>query len=612
MGATDRPIFRTDLVSRPVEDAGHRFIEVTDPDSGDSFRFYEVEYAIACAMDGERDVDGLADWAKIELGLDPTADELKTVISTLADLGYLDNGLPRVAEPPPLERPPPAGRTAVSPPGPALGPSPFDFGAPVATPIGGEAARGVRDLSTDLSEHIPVRKADVQEAVRQSRSIHAPTLPPSEVDEDEFDEQQTPVPMTPSRAPAAAAAGADPFTAARRGVEPAAPSMNPALQKTLMGTGVPSAAPGSGGFGARTPTPPPLVLPDKPEPGAFVGAAAAAAAQGHGRPTAAARPAAMPREAKWSPGKGPSESPIVTPPRPAGFLPYLVVLLLIGALGAAAYWWFFVREAEGAGQGVRTMSESPPVAPSAVAPTGAGPSAAAPSAAAPSAAAPGGAAASAPAPGGAAASAPAPEPEPAEMTATLEAGPAQEQEVRAPKAGRIAWIAPSGGEVSEGAPVAKFDGYQPVEYSVKEAQDSQRGYQEKLDQATAKGDKDAMKTAEGNVKRKQRDIDRHTEELADFVIKAPFGGVVEPSVKPRATVKQDEPVAKILAQSSPRATFTLPPGAAPAGAEVHVVSKSDPSLSATCKVDKSDPGKLVVSCPTDSGLASGTTVVLKP
>jgi hypothetical protein len=611
LGATDRPIFRTDLVSRPVEDAGHRFIEVTDPDSGDSFRFYEVEYAIACAMDGERDVVALADWAKIELGLDPTADELKTVIGTLADLGYLDNGVPRAAEPAPLDRPPPAGRTAVTPPGPPLGPSPFDFGAPVATPIGAEAARGVRDLSTDLSEHIPVRKADVQEAVRQSRSMHAPTLPPNEVDDDEFDEQQTPVPMTPSRAPAAAAAGADPFTAARRGAEAAAPtappSMSAALQKTLMGTGAPSAGQGPGGFGSRTPTPPPQVLPEKPEPGAFAGGAAAA--QGHGRPPAAARPAAMSRDAKWSPSKGPSESPIVTPPRPAGFLPYLVVLLLLGALGAAAYWWFFVREAEGAGQGARTMSESPPVAPSAVAPTGVVPSAAAPSAAAPSAAAPNAAAPSAPAPQPEVA---APTPEPAELTATLEAGPAQEQEVHAPKAGRIAWLAPSGGEVSEGAPVAKFEGYQPIEYSVKEAQDSQRGYQEKLDQATAKGDKDAMKLAEGNVKRKQRDIDRHTEELAELVVKAPIGGVVEPSIKPHATVKQDEPVAKILAQSEPRATFTLPPGAAPAGAEVHIVSKSDPSLSATCKVDRSDPGKLVASCPTDSGLASGTTVVLKP
>jgi hypothetical protein len=591
LGATERPIFRTDLVSRPVEDAGHRFIEVTDPDSGHSFRFYEVEYAIACAMDGDRDVDELADWAKIELGLDPSSDELKTVISTLAELGYLDNGQPRAAEAPPLDRPPPAGRATVTPPGPPLGPSPFDFGAPIATPLGAEPERGLRDLSTDLSEHLPVRKADVQEAVRQSRSMHAPRPPSTPSEEDDFDEQQTPVPMTPSaRAPAAAAAGADPFGTARRGMEPAPTTpapMNPALQKTLMGTGAPSSAPGSHGFGGRAPTPPPTVLPDKPEHGAFAGGPAPGAAQAQGRAAAPARQGGLAREASWSPGKGPAESPIVAPPRQAGFLPYLVVLLVLGALGAAAYWWFFVREAEGAGEGAGAVSEAPPVAPSAVSPS---------------------AAAQPPPPPQPAVATPTPEP--AELTSTLEAGPAQEQEVRAPKAGRIAWLAPSGGEVTEGAPVAKFEGYQPVEYSVKEAQDSQRGYQEKLDQATARGDKDAMKTAEGNVKRKQRDIERHTEELAELVIKAPIAGVVEPSVKPRATVKQDEPVAKILAQSEPHATFTLPVGASPTAAEVHVVSKSDPSLSATCKVQASEPGKLVVSCPTDSGLASGTTVVL--
>src|SRR6185503_20878719 len=86
----DRPYFRSDLVARPLDDGGQRFIEVTDPDSGTSFKFYEIEYAIACAMDGERDVSELAEWAKIELGLDPSPDELKIVIGTLGDLGYLE------------------------------------------------------------------------------------------------------------------------------------------------------------------------------------------------------------------------------------------------------------------------------------------------------------------------------------------------------------------------------------------------------------------------------------------------------------------------------------------------------------------------------------------
>ena len=86
------PHFRTDLVSETVDDGGRMFIDVTDPDSGDTFRFYDVEYAIACAMNGERDVNGLARWAQEELGLAPSAEELQGVISTLGDLGYLQSG----------------------------------------------------------------------------------------------------------------------------------------------------------------------------------------------------------------------------------------------------------------------------------------------------------------------------------------------------------------------------------------------------------------------------------------------------------------------------------------------------------------------------------------
>jgi hypothetical protein len=224
LGATDRPLFRTDLVSRPIEEAGHRFIEVTDPDSGSSFRFYEVEYAIACAMDGERDLGGLSDWARIELGLETSPDELRTVIGTLENLGYLETGAPPVALPAPLDRPPPAGR-ALGAPAPfdlpagraSAGPAPFDAGSPAD---GGGGARPFGDISPpltpilpvsmDLSEHIPVRAADLKEAVRQSRAMHTVRSeggirPPS--DDERFEDDRTPAPMRPGgRLPAAAAA----------------------------------------------------------------------------------------------------------------------------------------------------------------------------------------------------------------------------------------------------------------------------------------------------------------------------------------------------------------------------------------------------------------------
>ena len=56
MQTTARPRFRTDLVAEPVEEGGHRYIDIVDPDTGNGFRFYDVEYSLACAMDGERDL----------------------------------------------------------------------------------------------------------------------------------------------------------------------------------------------------------------------------------------------------------------------------------------------------------------------------------------------------------------------------------------------------------------------------------------------------------------------------------------------------------------------------------------------------------------------------
>lgn len=105
--ASHRPRFRQDLIAESIDDTGDsgaRFIDVLDPDSGHVFRFYEVEYSLACAMDGERDVPGIVQWAKDELGLSASAREVQSVISTLRDLGYLEPGAvlspaARVAEP---------------------------------------------------------------------------------------------------------------------------------------------------------------------------------------------------------------------------------------------------------------------------------------------------------------------------------------------------------------------------------------------------------------------------------------------------------------------------------------------------------------------------------
>jgi hypothetical protein len=88
-----RPRFRNDLVAQQLEEEGIQYVDVTDPNSGSTFRFYDVEYSIACGMNGERDLDGLVEWARADLGIETSPEELGQVMSTLAELGYLDAGM---------------------------------------------------------------------------------------------------------------------------------------------------------------------------------------------------------------------------------------------------------------------------------------------------------------------------------------------------------------------------------------------------------------------------------------------------------------------------------------------------------------------------------------
>ncbi len=123
-----KPRFRNDLVAQQLEEEGVQYVEVTDPNSGSTFRFYDVEYSIACGMNGERDLPALVDWALADLGIETNTDEMATVMSTLADLGYLDAGEG-------IELGAPGGQPQSN----LLGDGPtstFELGAPGAAPLG--------------------------------------------------------------------------------------------------------------------------------------------------------------------------------------------------------------------------------------------------------------------------------------------------------------------------------------------------------------------------------------------------------------------------------------------------------------------------------------------
>ncbi len=206
--AQDRPRFRQDLVAEPVEDAGTRYIDVMDPDSGSVYRFFDVEYSLACAMDGERDVPGIIQWSKDELGLAPSAAEVRNVIATLGELGFIDKAGDKAGAKPQDDFMRPgvvvgekrphapvadfelgnAGASANAPAAKPLPTSNIELAPGVTAGRQQPAAKqshdialgqpGRSDVSTDLADQMNVGVEDVKAAVRASQVMQAVDVPP--------------------------------------------------------------------------------------------------------------------------------------------------------------------------------------------------------------------------------------------------------------------------------------------------------------------------------------------------------------------------------------------------------------------------------------------------
>ena len=84
------PRFRKELPAAATEVDGAPGVQVTDPETGTSFTFYEFEYDLAHQLDGKQDYDEIIAWAaaNYQHGLSPEAiDEFS---KQLAGLGFLD------------------------------------------------------------------------------------------------------------------------------------------------------------------------------------------------------------------------------------------------------------------------------------------------------------------------------------------------------------------------------------------------------------------------------------------------------------------------------------------------------------------------------------------
>jgi multidrug efflux pump subunit AcrA (membrane-fusion protein) len=85
------PRFRRDMQAANVEDEGVLFVEVTDPRSGKSFRFYDFEHTVALALDG-RPLEVVAATLKEAAELELTRDQIASFADQLQALGFLENG----------------------------------------------------------------------------------------------------------------------------------------------------------------------------------------------------------------------------------------------------------------------------------------------------------------------------------------------------------------------------------------------------------------------------------------------------------------------------------------------------------------------------------------
>ncbi|HEU0030997.1 MAG TPA: hypothetical protein VFQ53_10225 [Kofleriaceae bacterium] len=566
----DRPRFRHEhLVAEPVDDSGARYVDVMDPDSGNYFRFYEVEFSLACAMDGERDAAGLVQWAKEELGLMPSLNEVRTVIATLGELGYLDQaGAAKAAasaaaparkpaaQPAPTSAPAQAAaRAAVAAddelargvvvgakPRPAASPSDVELGqagtrpmpvhdmpkapdlalgapgtartpaqaksdnVPLGAPGRGEPAAPkapAPDVSLDLTEQMPVRAADVKEAVRQSKVIQAVDVPKELL-------ESPPAKQAPAKPP-------------------------------------------------ERPTPQPQ---STPQPVAKA------------EPVVAKPTPVIADKAPVPPGPERRSSPIVV----------ILLILVIGALATFLIWKYVLGKKQETPAQSSSVQPTEPVVP---------------------------------------AKQPEPPPPPPAPAIKLVSETPKPIEVTAPAAGTVEAIETK--PVKAGDVIARLAGYKPLQNEITTiTRDIEKRVQPQVAQAekaltTAQATNDATSIAKAqsaldnrkqSLEQKQQALATKQAELDKFLLKAPLDGEPKPVAKPNAKVAANDPIVTLAPAPMLVATFKAA-GAPAANTAVYVAVKgSEKKL--TCKVLEVGADGAKVGCPADPSLEGAEVELAGP
>ncbi|MEJ7602849.1 MAG: hypothetical protein WKG01_33485 [Kofleriaceae bacterium] len=623
----DRPRFRQDLIAETIEDQGSKFIDVADPDGLSVFRFYEAEFSIACGMDGERDIAGIVKWAQDELGLKSSPAEVKNVIVTLANLGYLDgtDAARAAATATPArstqdrdlapgvvvgtQRPAPSGADvelgqagsrgiaraempkapdlALGAPGASAAKAPRAPAENVTLGASGMSAVVQENMSLDLSDQVVVRPDDVKEAVRQSKVMSAVDVPKDLLDSLE-DKPQTPASRPGAKAATPSttrpieqskpAKQADKPVSSTRPTEPSKPVIAAAAKASEKPVSATRPTEPSKAIEKPTekPTEPSKTI-EKPIEKLIETPVVAVATKATEKPAIVAKPVEPLKQPVEVKKPAADKEPVAAPESRTS--PALIVLLILAvlALGAFLVWKYVLKKAE---QPQTTGQSVTPTAPDEVKPPEVTP----------------------------------PPPEPPVAVSKLALETLAPIELKAVAAGQLEPF-PALKVVKRGDVIASLVGGRKLKGEVailtreiervgKQVTDAQK----KLDDATS-GNKPApvikdltdrladrvqsKTTKETALAAKQAELDTRS-------IKAPTDGQVTYVAKPNTAVTAETTIATVA--PAPAMTTTFKTDGSPAVASAVLVKVKETEVTIGCTVAESSADGVKVACPVDNAL----------
>lgn len=576
--STERPLFRYDLQTTAIQESGNRYVDVTDP-GGQSFRFYEVEYAVACGMDGQRDVAAIVRWAMLELELQTTPAEVSAIVAKLAELDYIETG-DQIGDQTTVDiSPAPAAEAAADDTGFELGSSGKSAASPprpVAAAVASDVELGVAGRTDTVAEP-PKAAIEAEfelglagnEGLTDEAEAAAEAAAAAELAQVAAAAEEA----AAAKAAAAAEAAAAKAAAAAAAEEAAAAAAEATADKVITPDEIPvDVAAALAGAEEATPE---LIAESSDisdsiasEKAEIADSGKEAIALADSAENEAKREAAQKKQDALA-KKRAARRPLVR--RSASLVLWLI---LLGSVAGAAYYYFFHTPYVLEHPAEQPVGQPRPVPPP---PTPTVPEVP-PELAAPS-------------------------------TLTITEIPTAD--ALAVRAGVVEWVLDPGSEVAEGDTILKIRGSARLQAAVDKETNALEVYQAQLETAEAREDEAKLAAIEADVARKQVDVDAANDKLAPYIVISPIGGIVEVLVKARDKVKAGQPIGRVTGLAKSIVVFTLSEGNfAEEGQEFRIEAVEDAELNATCIVDKMDEQEITLECPRDSGIEADTAVKL--